>query len=64
MAMNKGEEAEFHTLRNDNERLRKENTRLSDDNQDMSYELTHYRAAVAAVKWLWDQASAGRPFQM
>ena len=27
-------------------------------------ELAHYRAAVSAVKWLWDQASKQREFQL
>lgn len=31
---------------------------------DLKEELNHYRTAVAAVKWLMDQAQNQRPFQL
>lgn len=27
-------------------------------------ELRHYRTAIAAVRWLWEQAAKQRPFQL
>jgi prefoldin subunit 5 len=38
--------------------------KLKEERQEMQEELRHYRAAVAAVKWLWDQANQQPGFQL
>lgn len=40
------------------------NDELKEKLQEVKEELAHYRAAVAAMKWLWDQAQSQRPFQL
>lgn len=40
---------------------------LKEEVRELKEELDHYRTAVSAVKWLWDQAikiSEKRPFQL
>jgi hypothetical protein len=40
------------------------NNCLEEKLQEAQEELRHYRAAVAAVKWLWDRANEQQPFQL
>lgn len=46
------------------ESLRNALTNCQEERNDLKEELNHYRTAVAAVKWLWDQAQNRPPFQL
>lgn len=46
------------------QRLKGNIAAIKDMNQELKDELTNYRTAIAAVKWLWEQAEKQKPFQL
>ncbi len=62
--MTKSEQQHLENLEQDNARLLLKVESLESVNREQSTELRHYRMAVSALKWLWDQANQQIPFQL
>ena len=62
--MTKTEQQRIEDLDRENTKLFGKVESLQAENRELREEVMHYRTAVSAVKWLWDQAGKQTPFQL